>query len=300
MNTSLRPRVTVILTTYNKAETLSYSIESVLKQTFTSFELWVIGDGCTDNSEDVVNRFDDPRILWFNLPDNYNDQSRLFYEGLRRARGEYVAYLTDRDLWLPIHLEVLINRLDSCIGDIALSLLATIHSSDHSTVQIPTFASSSEIVPEISTVLHRKNVIEKSFFESGEDSFAANLFQIARRQNLKIEVVSHTTGLKFLADRKQNGIALQQVYLERLQKDADFMNKELSAILVRAELAMQTIEMKDILLKWISKPLQRMMRRFLTPATKGPAIKIFEKQFRQNQLTSSKGTNSVDKTSVPA
>ena len=39
------------------------------------FELWVIGDGCTDGSEALVTRYDDPRVNWYNLPQNTRDQS---------------------------------------------------------------------------------------------------------------------------------------------------------------------------------------------------------------------------------
>ena len=54
------PRVTVMIATYNWATVLPYSIGSVLDQTYRDFELLVTGDGCTDESAEVVGRFDDP------------------------------------------------------------------------------------------------------------------------------------------------------------------------------------------------------------------------------------------------
>ncbi|HEX8171309.1 MAG TPA: glycosyltransferase family 2 protein [Thermoanaerobaculia bacterium] len=58
------PRVTVIMATYNYSNVLPYSIGSVLGQTFADFELLVIGDGCTDDSESVVRGIADPRVRW--------------------------------------------------------------------------------------------------------------------------------------------------------------------------------------------------------------------------------------------
>jgi glycosyltransferase involved in cell wall biosynthesis len=107
------PRVTVILSTYNRATVLPYSIGSVLDQDFTDFELLVIGDGCTDESEDVVGGIADRRVVWINLPKRTGYQSGPNSEGLRRARGATVAYLGHDDLWLPNHLDVLTTALDA-------------------------------------------------------------------------------------------------------------------------------------------------------------------------------------------
>ena len=87
------PSVTVIIPTYNWSNVLPYSIASVLRQTLSDFELLVIGDGCTDDSEAVVRRVDDPRVKWINLPKNTGHQSEPNNEGLRQARGQCIAYL---------------------------------------------------------------------------------------------------------------------------------------------------------------------------------------------------------------
>ena len=88
-------RATVIIPTYNWAPVLPYSIGSVLDQTLTDFELLVVGDGCTDESEGVVRDIarQDSRVRWINLPENTRSQSKPNNEGNRQARGEFVAYL---------------------------------------------------------------------------------------------------------------------------------------------------------------------------------------------------------------
>ena len=105
------PRVSVIVATYNWSSVLRHAITSVLRQTMTDFELLVVGDGCTDDSADVVAATGDPRVQWINLPENSGHQSAPNNEGLRRARGELIAYLGHDDLWLPHHLDASLHAL---------------------------------------------------------------------------------------------------------------------------------------------------------------------------------------------
>src|SRR6266516_614039 len=106
------PSVTVIIPTFNWSSVLPYSIGSVQRQTFTDFEVLVVGDGCTDDSEAVVGRIGDARVRWINLPTNTGHQSGPNNEGLRQARGQFIAYLGHDDLWLPHHLSCLISMLE--------------------------------------------------------------------------------------------------------------------------------------------------------------------------------------------
>jgi glycosyltransferase involved in cell wall biosynthesis len=117
--------------TYNWSSVLPYSIGSALRQTFVDFELLVVGDGCTDDSESVVAAIGDPRVRWINLPVNTRHQSGPNNEGLRQARGEIVAYLGHDDLWMPHHLASLVAALDGALdggnasgGDVAHAIIA--------------------------------------------------------------------------------------------------------------------------------------------------------------------------------
>lgn len=120
------PRVTVIIPTYNWSEVLPFSIGSVLRQTFTDYELLVVGDGCTDDSERSVRAIADPRVRWINLPHHTRHQSAPNNEGLRQARGDIVAYLGHDDLWLPHHLDAHVRALDASDSDLACSLCMTV------------------------------------------------------------------------------------------------------------------------------------------------------------------------------
>jgi hypothetical protein len=104
----------VIIPTFNWSTVLPYSIASVLEQSWRDFELLVIGDGCTDDSELVVGQIaaTDERIRWLNLPFGTGHQAGPNNAGLRHARGELIAYLGHDDLWFPRHLECLIAVID--------------------------------------------------------------------------------------------------------------------------------------------------------------------------------------------
>ena len=102
------PRVSVILPTYNCAPALRAAIQSVLAQDMADFELIVVGDGCTDDSAQVVRSFTDDRVCWVALPSNSGTPSAPRNVGLARARGEHIAYLGHDDLWFPWHLSTLL------------------------------------------------------------------------------------------------------------------------------------------------------------------------------------------------
>ena len=118
------PRVTVICATYNYSSVLPYSIGSVIDQTYTDWEMLVVGDECTDDSEEVVEGIkrenNEDRVRWINLVPGTKNQYGPNNEGLRQARGEFIAYIGHDDLWLPHHLEVLVAAMDAG-ADVAYS-----------------------------------------------------------------------------------------------------------------------------------------------------------------------------------
>lgn len=116
------PTVTVITATYNWSSALRYAVRSVLWQTFQDYEHLVIGDACTDDSEQVVASFADPRLRWHNLAENYGSQSGPNNKGLEMARGKYVAYLGHDDIWHPTHLATLTRALEETGADFGYTM----------------------------------------------------------------------------------------------------------------------------------------------------------------------------------
>ncbi|MGC4007107.1 MAG: glycosyltransferase [Pirellulales bacterium] len=100
---SSSPLVTVIMPTYQRAALIGESIDSVYAQTYANFELLVIDDGSTDETESVVRGYD-ARTRYIKLAGNAGP-SRARNVGLDAARGELIAMLDSDDLWLPTKTE---------------------------------------------------------------------------------------------------------------------------------------------------------------------------------------------------
>jgi glycosyltransferase involved in cell wall biosynthesis len=105
------PLVSVVIATYNWSSVLRHAIASALGQTYPRVEVVVVGDGCTDDSEDVVASFGDPRVRWHNLEQNSGSQSAPNNTGNELAAGEWIAYHGHDDFWLPSHLTLVMRAL---------------------------------------------------------------------------------------------------------------------------------------------------------------------------------------------
>jgi glycosyltransferase involved in cell wall biosynthesis len=106
------PRISVIITTYNRAEMLPRAVNSVLAQTYRDHEIIIVDDYSTDHTQQVIAGFTDSRIRSFRHRHN-RKQAASINTGIAKARGEYIAFLDDDDEWLPSKLERQAALLDS-------------------------------------------------------------------------------------------------------------------------------------------------------------------------------------------
>jgi len=98
------PLFSVIIPTYNRAEFISDTIESVLVQSYVDFEVIVVDDGSTDSTSEVVSTFKDDRVAYF-LKAN-EERAAARNAGTNRAKGRFVTFLDSDDILYRDHLEV--------------------------------------------------------------------------------------------------------------------------------------------------------------------------------------------------
>lgn len=108
------PKISVVMSCYNRAEYSKLAIESILNQTYKDFEFIIIDDCSTDNTADVIQEYadKDERIVFI----KNNANKGLIYSlnlGLEIAKGEYIARMDDDDISMPTRFEKQVEYLDS-------------------------------------------------------------------------------------------------------------------------------------------------------------------------------------------
>jgi len=107
--------VSVVIPTHNRRDLIGETIRSVLNQTFEDFEVLVVDNGSTDDTEQVVRNFRDPRIRYI-YQENTGGPAGPRNTGIRQSRGKYIAFLDSDDVWMPNKLEREIALLESNRG----------------------------------------------------------------------------------------------------------------------------------------------------------------------------------------
>ena len=138
------------MTTYNRAQVLPRAIGSVLNQSFQDFELIIVDDGSTDNTKDVLKDIESyygekwkfnaygkgPRIIVYHRKENSADEQKRIgkaveptNDGLKRARGKYIAHFDDDDVYWQDRLLIAVKileenpQLDLIYGDFLWALM---------------------------------------------------------------------------------------------------------------------------------------------------------------------------------
>ena len=223
------PLVTVVIATFNCAGMLRWALESVRGQDFPSFEVWVVGDGCRDDSENAVSALGDPRFRWRNLDRNSGTQAAPNNEALRQARGKYVAYLGHDDLWFPWHLSTLVRAIEETRSDLVHSLCALVGPAGAVEATGPPKAGvsyESHFVPP-SSWLHRTQLCDDCGFWGISDQLplAVDREYLRRlhRAGKTIEFVPQLTALKFPSmwwrHYAPSQVWPQRAYLEKMTSE---------------------------------------------------------------------------------
>jgi GT2 family glycosyltransferase len=252
---------------------LPYSIGSVLRQTFRDFELLVVGDGCTDDSEQVVAAMGDSRIRWINLPENSRHQSAPNNEGLRQARGEIIAYLGHDDLWLPHHLAAHVEAHDASGADVAYSLCMTVAADETSLWPSIPRPRDGEFAPP-AAMTHRRRVTEelggwrdyREVEAAGEMSPDVELWRRAQRAGRAFTFVPRWSAIKFPASWRRDVYRTrpsheQARWLARIDAEPH-LEAELLARSIAGQELPNGVPYRDLVRHVFRQTLGRIRRRF--------------------------------------
>ncbi|MEO1429163.1 MAG: glycosyltransferase family A protein [Cyanobacteria bacterium J06633_8] len=105
------PKVSVIIPAYNAMSFLPETLKSVFKQTFTDFEILVVNDGSSDDIVEWVSQIKDPRVKLISQTNQGVSAARN--AGIRKAQGEYIAFIDADDLWEATKLEKQVNCMEA-------------------------------------------------------------------------------------------------------------------------------------------------------------------------------------------
>ena len=114
------PEVSIITPCYNSSKFLKETIQSVLSQTFTDWEWLITDDFSTDDSVEVINEINDPRII-LTIAEKNGGAGKARNLSLEKASGRFITFLDADDFWEPIFLEEMISFMKKENAEIAYS-----------------------------------------------------------------------------------------------------------------------------------------------------------------------------------
>ena len=161
----MAPTVSILMPVYKTAPFLREAMDSMLSQTFTDFELIVLNDCSPDNAEEILDEYNDPRIVRYLGKENVG-LANVLNVGMQMAKGKYIARMDSDDISSPNRLEVQIDYLerhpDIDLCSCGMNLFGAmedqwIRESDFETVRINALF--------FSPVLHASSVWKRDTFE---------------------------------------------------------------------------------------------------------------------------------------
>lgn len=212
-----RPLVSILVSTYNNSRELTErAIPSVLRQTYTNLEIIVVGDHCTDDTDERLKALTDDRVTFYNLPKRgeYPHHNRKKWQvagvapankALEMCSGEWIAPLDDDDEFTDDHVEVLLNgALHGGYEMVYGKVLFEGREREPTWYEVGAFPLRERTISRIS-VLYRSTLI---FFKYDQEAWRFNepadwnLWRRMKEAGVRIGFVDHVVGTHYVNTRK--------------------------------------------------------------------------------------------------
>lgn len=207
----LRPTVSVVLPTFNRADIVMQAIGSVLQQTFSDLELIIVDDSSTDATWSKLSRITDPRVrLVANTGAKGGAGARNHGVGL--ARAEWICQIDSDDLWSPDMLEHLVAGIER-----ASPAVGVVYGSDH-WIEFETGAVRRRRRAELAGYAY-KRVFERDFYHHCAAAIRRTAFESVGGYDVSLEGVEDTDLQHRLTEEWEVLPVPEAVYLYRIGRD---------------------------------------------------------------------------------
>lgn len=113
------PLVSVVITTYNRADLVGDAIDSVLDQSYENLELIIVDDASTDDTQSVIEQYNDERMTYVKHDTNQH-LSAARNTGIKMSSGKYISFLDDDDVWKKTKLERQVEKFENASDQFGL------------------------------------------------------------------------------------------------------------------------------------------------------------------------------------
>jgi glycosyltransferase involved in cell wall biosynthesis len=223
--------ISVIIPIYNAETFLSETINSVLSQTFSDFELLALDDGSTDKSAEIVKSYNDPRIRYIKCD---HDFIGTLNKGLALSRGKYIAQIDHDDMMLPYRLQTQYDFMEANPDIVGCGGYMTVFG--RISCEIKAFLTYSDIVKGFimadiapiynSTGFFRRNILEKYNIEykrgysfAADMKFWSDIVKIGKIVNIPKPLILYRTSdtQTSIVTISESRKAIEVIYMEMLQ-----------------------------------------------------------------------------------
>lgn len=229
-----KPLVSIVLPVYNAGKYLKEAIQSILDQSYTNFELIIINDGSTDDSEKLIRSYTDKRICY--VFQQNTGLAGALNTGLKTAKGKYIARQDQDDISLVDRLQKQVEFLESHPNINLLGTRATVFTDDHKEMKMHDHATEPAVLrfdllfdnPFVhSSVMFRKDAIDqigsyntdRSYYEDFELwSRFAFYGQVANLKDVLVKYRHHDQGLS-----KSTGYFKEDAVLNQSQQNISLL-----------------------------------------------------------------------------
>lgn len=291
-----KPMVTVLMSVYNGEKFLKEAIESILNQTFTDFEFLIINDGSTDNSVEIIELYNDPRIRLVNNEKNLKLIASL-NKGISLARGKYIARMDCDDVSMSERLEKEVEFLESHLDYGLVGTYYTVIDGEGKEQYNVSYPSSNELIKLFlslncplahGSIMGRIELFKQNLYGSKE-SYAVEDYELWTRMakmtkihNIPEYLFRYRIYGESFSDSKTQLMYNQTLELSKKQYISN--KKEYKELVKKQILSDLYKQEKEETVEYINKWILSFAKRFLYVHEFGCALKLYIKHVKANKL----------------